>query len=214
MDIPDILSPPRVYIFYEAYSLFSMQRTDESWLRAKCKDAEFYSNMRQHTDLCAQVEHRAMQWVFLHALNRMFTTSHVCGEKPCLGYLNDLIVRGIAWPAAIILCLFIVTIPSIITSMASRSIWHATDRKARMVGVDLGNSQKIIQNAPFYALQAKPQQPWTMVESEEVDGMVDEMMVEIDTNNNFPRRRRGGVWVDLQKTGINNLSHLIGEFEP
>ncbi len=194
----------RVYIFYEAYSLFSMQRTDESWLRSKCRDAEFYSNMRQHTDLCAQVEHRAMQWVFLHALNKMFTTSHICGEKPCLGYLNDLIVRGIAWPAAIILCLFIVTIPSIITSMASKSIWHATDQRARMVGVDLGSSQKVIPNAPFYQLSSKSQ-PWTLVESDDIE-FENNSIEEIDTS--LPIRRR--VWVGSQKKA---LSQLIGEYE-
>lgn len=121
----------RVYVFYESYSLFSMQRSEESWLRAKCKDPEFYTNMRQHTDLCAQIEHRALQWIFLHSVNQVFTNTHICGERPCIEYINDLVVRGVAWPAAVILCIFVVTIPSIITSMASRSIWHASDRRAR-----------------------------------------------------------------------------------
>lgn len=47
----------RAYIFYEAYCAFTLQRADEAWLGRQCKDPEFYSNMRQHTDLCAQVGH-------------------------------------------------------------------------------------------------------------------------------------------------------------
>ena len=152
----------RVYIFYQAYSLFSISRVEETWLRAQCKEPAFYSNMRQHTDLCAHVEHNAMQWIILHALNKVFTTSHLCGDRACIEYLNDLVVRGIAWPAAVIICLFVITIPSIITSMASRSIWHASDKRAR------GQHGE---NAPFYSLRILPppsrdQSPWTDQEEE------------------------------------------------
>lgn len=95
------------------------------------QEPEFYSNMRQHTDLCALVESRAREWVLLHALNTVCTTTHVCGERPCIEYLNDLVVRGIAWPVAAVACLFVVMVPSIITSMASRSMCHAFDTRAR-----------------------------------------------------------------------------------
>ena len=47
------------YIFYSAYSEFSLQRAEEAWLREKCREPDFYSNMRQHTDLCAKVERNA-----------------------------------------------------------------------------------------------------------------------------------------------------------
>lgn len=45
----------RVHIFYESYSEFTLQRVEEEWLRKNCQDPDFYSNMRQHTDLCALV---------------------------------------------------------------------------------------------------------------------------------------------------------------
>ena len=146
----------RVYIFYEAYSRFSMERSQEVWLRGQCRDPEFYSNMRQHTALCADIEHSAMQSVTLHALNKVFTTSHVCGERACIEYMNDLVVRGIAWPAALILCLFVVTIPSIITSMASRTMWHASDQRAKR-GDWKGD---VLSNAPFYTTTARV--PWSI----------------------------------------------------
>lgn len=79
------------------------------------RQAEFYTNMRQHTDLCAQVERRARQWALLHALNVMFTTSRLCGPRMCVEYANDLVVRGIAWPIAMVLGILVMTMPSIIT---------------------------------------------------------------------------------------------------
>lgn len=121
----------RTYVFYESYSQFTLQRTEEAWLRERCKEADFYSNMRQHTDLCALVESRAREWVLLHALNTVCTTTHVCGTRPCIEYLNDLVVRGIVWPVVVVACLFVVMVPSIITSMASRSMCHAFDTRAR-----------------------------------------------------------------------------------
>lgn len=45
----------RVYVFYESYWEFRLKQIDETWLGQQCKDPEFYSNMRQHTDLCTQV---------------------------------------------------------------------------------------------------------------------------------------------------------------
>jgi hypothetical protein len=217
----------RAYVFYEAYSLFSMQRSEESWLRVKCKDAEFYSNMRQHTDLCAQVEHRALQWLLLHALNKVFTTTHICGERPCIEYINDLVVRGIAWPAAIILCIFVVTIPSIITSMASRSLWHASDRRARGNMGGLSSHRALIQNAPFYAaLQQQqsipqPAQQWTTIIDTMDGGDGDnchqeegiDCYADIDHNRFLPRRRKPQ-WVQTPNSQNSSLSHLIGEFEP
>jgi hypothetical protein len=143
----------RVYIFYEAYAQFTLKRTDEAWLRSQCKEAEFYSNMRQHTDICAQVEQNAMQWVLLHSLNTVCTTAHMCGSRSCMEYVNDLVVRGIAWPVAAVVCLFVITIPSIITSMASRTMWRAFDSHARKTPPKtmLHHDKMIAAASPFYA---------------------------------------------------------------
>lgn len=105
----------RCYILYESYSQFTLQRSEEAWLRERCREPDFYTNMRQHTDLCAQVERRARQWALLHSLNVMFTTARLCGPRMCVEYANDLVVRGIAWPIALVLGIFVMTMPSIIT---------------------------------------------------------------------------------------------------
>lgn len=121
----------RVYMFCEAYSSFSLRRTEEAWLRQRCREPDFFSNMRQHTDLCAQVEQGARASILLHALNVVCTTAHLCGQRQCADYLNDLVVRGFAWPLALVLCLFVLMVPSIITSLARHGVWHSFDASAR-----------------------------------------------------------------------------------
>jgi hypothetical protein len=90
----------RSYIFYEAYVAESVKRVEEAWLRQKCKDPDFYSNMRQHTNLCLQVEKNAQSSIALTALNTMVATTHLCGSKQCADYAQDLVLRGLAWPMA------------------------------------------------------------------------------------------------------------------
>jgi hypothetical protein len=42
----------RSYIFHEAYTAHVAKVEDERWLLEQCSTPEFYSNIRQHTDLC------------------------------------------------------------------------------------------------------------------------------------------------------------------
>jgi hypothetical protein len=42
----------RVFIFHEAYTAHTAKVFDERWLAHQCKQPEFYSNIRHHTDLC------------------------------------------------------------------------------------------------------------------------------------------------------------------
>lgn len=90
----------RSYIFYEAYVAESLKRVEEAWLRQKCKDPDFYSNMRQHTNLCLQVEKNAQSSIALTALNTMVATTHLCGTRQCADYMQDMVLRGLAWPMA------------------------------------------------------------------------------------------------------------------
>lgn len=77
---------------------------------------------------------------------------------------------GIAWPVAIVACLFVVMVPSIITSMASRAMWHSFDSHARKMPSSSsyawnkkhdgdfpsggeGYGEEYNHNAPFYALR-------------------------------------------------------------
>lgn len=45
----------RVYALHEAYVAEVGKREDERWLLDKCTDPEFYSNLRQHSNLCTEV---------------------------------------------------------------------------------------------------------------------------------------------------------------
>lgn len=121
----------RSYIFYESYVHHTVKREEEGWLRQMCREPEFYSNMRQHTDVCAQIEHSAQTWIFLTALNTVFTTAHVCGPKPCAEYINTLIIRGLAWPAAVVLGILAMSVPSLLTSMVRNTLWRTFDTRAR-----------------------------------------------------------------------------------
>lgn len=121
----------RSYIFYESYTSFNLMLKQETWLRSQCQDPEFYSKMRHHTDLCAQVESNARTSVLLHSLNQVFTSGHMCGSKACMDYINDLMLQGLLWPALVVICVFVIMIPSIITSMARSRIWHSYDYRAR-----------------------------------------------------------------------------------
>jgi hypothetical protein len=146
----------RVYIFYESYSSFSLKLKEEEWLRGRCQDADFYSNMRQHTDLCAQVETNARTSVLLHALNTVFLSAHMCGSRACMDYINDLVLKGFMWPALVVVCVFVIMIPSIITSMATGRIWHAKDWHARNLPYryQKPSSQLMTSERPVYLLEA------------------------------------------------------------
>jgi hypothetical protein len=90
-----------------------------------------------------------MQSPILHSLNVVFTLSSPCGSRHCLEYVNDLIVRGLAWPIAIVLCVLAVMTPSIISGMASRRVWHALDMRARSIpSVDV--------HAEYYRSHGRP----------------------------------------------------------
>lgn len=74
-----------------------------------------------------------MQSPVLHALNTVFTSAHICGSRHCLEYANDLVVRGVAWPVAAIVCAIILMAPSIVSNMASSRVWHALDTRYRVL---------------------------------------------------------------------------------
>jgi hypothetical protein len=45
----------RVYALHEAYVSEVGKRNDERWLLKQCGDPEFYSNLKQHSELCTEV---------------------------------------------------------------------------------------------------------------------------------------------------------------
>lgn len=103
----------RVYIFCEAYSLESIKVQDEKYLLEKCKDPEFFYNLKQHTDLCASVIANANTSILLKSLNAVATNTHACGAKPCSEIMQALVSK-FTWHAAAALCLMAIVFPNAI----------------------------------------------------------------------------------------------------
>lgn len=55
----------RALIFHESYLHEQGKMQDEVYLLERCKDSEFYSNIRQHTDICTQVLENSRSSVLL-----------------------------------------------------------------------------------------------------------------------------------------------------
>jgi glucan phosphoethanolaminetransferase (alkaline phosphatase superfamily) len=60
----------RMYVFYDIYTELCAMVKGEQYLLQRCNDPEFFSNIRQHTDLCTTVFANARQNIFLKALNK------------------------------------------------------------------------------------------------------------------------------------------------
>ena len=56
---------------YSAYNRAQMRLDDEEWLRTNCKDPIFFSKMRAHTTVCAEVEANARVGAFWGAMRDM-----------------------------------------------------------------------------------------------------------------------------------------------
>ena len=98
----------RVFVFYEAYSTFLNILKDEAWLRAQCALPEFYSNLRQHTDLCNAVRLNAERSPLLIALNEVAGTAHICGRLSCFDMLSNA-----GWPVILTAVFVVLFMPSV-----------------------------------------------------------------------------------------------------
>lgn len=86
----------RFFIFYEAYTSALRTVRDEAWIRTQCSDPQFYSNLKQHSDLCQSVQINFERSPLLVALNAVSETAHLCGRYSCTENLIALSQGG--WP--------------------------------------------------------------------------------------------------------------------
>lgn len=114
----------RALIFHESYLHEYGKLEDERYLLERCKDAEFYSNIRQHTDICTQVYDNSRSSVLLKALNTMAVNTHMCGISPCVDFVQGAIYR-IGWQAMGLLALVVLICPNFALAMykMSRHRW-------------------------------------------------------------------------------------------
>lgn len=111
----------RLFVFYEAYTSFLGILKDEGWLRDQCALPEFYSNMRQHTDLCNAVRLNAERSPILYALNEVANTAHLCGRYSCSEAISML--SGAGWPVIVGLVAVLLIAPSVLMKLA-RGVVH------------------------------------------------------------------------------------------
>ena len=106
----------RVFIFYEAYTKITFIQKQDEWVRLQCSDPNFYTNMRQHTDLCATVQLNFERVPFLVALNAVADTAHLCGRYSCADTVIY-ISRG-GWPVLVTVALSCMFAPMILMRVA------------------------------------------------------------------------------------------------
>ena len=106
----------RIFIFYESYTSFLAVLKDEEWLRVQCALPEFYTNMRQHTELCSTVMFNAARSPLLIALNDVAGTAHLCGRNSCADVLVTLSNAG--WPVIVTVVALLLVAPVIILRIA------------------------------------------------------------------------------------------------
>jgi hypothetical protein len=101
----------RVFLFYEAYQTESKRKEDERWLRVRCQEPEFYSNMKQHSDLCNQVEINARRSTFLTALHTVLDSTYLCGYESCLSLAGSaaswIVGAGMPFVAVVVVLLLL-----------------------------------------------------------------------------------------------------------
>lgn len=133
----------RIHVFHRAYVSENQKVADEKYLLEKCMDAEFYSNIRQHTSICTEVAENARSSVLLKSLHVMAQTTHLCGESPCSEVIRACISR-LTWQVTALIAVFALIFPNALLSL-SRSV--SCRRKA---WVEREIMARHLQQGPFY----------------------------------------------------------------
>lgn len=121
----------RIFMLYSEYQAEVARLSDDEWLRVKCKDPEFFHNIRQHTDLCLKVEQNARKSCFLVALNTVVSSTYLCGYRSCAEYITEAVlwVMGFGLPAILILAAALLFLPTVIYPIYSSYLNRMADRR-------------------------------------------------------------------------------------
>jgi hypothetical protein len=121
----------RAFMLYSEYQAEVARLNDDAWLRVKCKDPEFFHNIKQHTDLCLKVEQNARKSCLLVALNTVASTTYLCGYRSCADYLTDAVlwVMGFGIPAVLLLSVCLLLFPTVLYPVYSSYLNRMADRR-------------------------------------------------------------------------------------
>lgn len=114
----------RIYIFHSAYIHQLQTIEDERWLLRQCSDATFFSNLKQHVDLCTAVQENAKKNVILVSLNNAMTASSFCGTMSCWDIIVYIQTGGLSFivtTALITMVTVIVVVPAVTTILRALS---------------------------------------------------------------------------------------------
>jgi hypothetical protein len=103
----------RIFIFHQAYTTHTAKVRDEEWLANQCSTPEFYSNIRQHTDLCEDVYSNSRASPFLVGLNAMAVNTYVCGIHPCTEVLQGILVK-MGWQTVGVVAILFIFAPNLL----------------------------------------------------------------------------------------------------
>jgi hypothetical protein len=98
----------RSYMMYKALNAEWTRKSNNAWLLEKCNDPEFYFNLKEHTDLCADVVSNHQSSVWLNALYIVVVSTHLCGVSSCLDVVES-VLSAMGWPLLLfcVLCAFV-----------------------------------------------------------------------------------------------------------
>jgi hypothetical protein len=103
----------RIFIFHSAYTTHTAKVVDERWLLEQCKTPEFYSNIRQHTDLCEAVHANYRASPFLVGLNAIAVNTYACGARPCVEMIQTIFVR-MGWQTVGVVAILFIFAPNLL----------------------------------------------------------------------------------------------------
>lgn len=80
------------------------------------REPEFYSNLRQHTDLCTEVAKNARASLLLTALNSVASQTHACGTVSCLDLIFSIFSK-LGWHMGLLVIALMVVAPNFLYMM-------------------------------------------------------------------------------------------------
>lgn len=121
----------RLFMLYNEYQSEIAMRADDQWLRAKCKDPEFFHNMKQHTDLCIKVEQNGRRSCLMVAMNNVISSTYLCGYRSCADYASSFLqwVMNLSLPFILAATALLLLTPTMIYPMYCAYLNRLADRR-------------------------------------------------------------------------------------
>ena len=143
----------RLFVFSEAYMTFIGILKDEQWLLKQCESAEFYTNLRAHTDLCNEVRRNAERSPVLFALNEGAQTSHICGRHSCTDAIAFL-SSSAGWPALAAIVVTVLLAPTLLVRIV-RSVVNGehSQRDERILPVTEASEHPLLRHRNVHQYQ-------------------------------------------------------------